>query len=56
MNMTQLTARIEAALTSGKIDQETAHRANKAIRESHRYGSKMSPKHRDSILTHRFGI
>ncbi len=56
MNMIELTQRIQAALTSGKIDQETAIKANAAIREAKRYGNTMTPKARDSILTTRFGI
>lgn len=56
MNMVELTNRIQMALEAGKIDQATAQRANSAIREAKRYGSTMTPKARDSILTNRFGI
>jgi len=56
MNMTQLDARIQQAFRDNKISLSDAERAHAAIRESHRYGNKMTPKARDSILTHRFGI
>ena len=62
MNMTQLRtmsaldARIQQAFRDNKISFSDAERAHAAIRESHRYGNKMTAKSRDSILTHRFGI
>lgn len=56
MNMSALKDRIVIAHKNGVIDAATAHKAMAAIHESHRYGTKMTPKARDSILTHRFGI
>lgn len=56
MKMSDLINRIVLAHKNGNIDAETAKRAHAAIHEPTRYGSKMTPKHRDSILTHRFGI
>ena len=56
MNLTDLKARIEAAFKAGKMDAETTQRAYAAIHAPTRYGQRMTPAHRDSILTHRFGI
>lgn len=60
--MTNLNARIEAALATGltkdgfAFTAEDAQKAHKAIREPMIYGNNMTPRRRDSILTHRFGI
>lgn len=62
MNMTDLKARIEAAYKAGvakdgsPFTADHAQRAHQAIYAPTRYGKKMTPRDRDSILTHRFGI
>lgn len=56
MNMTDLKARIEAAYKTGTLDAEATQRAYAAIYAPTRYGKKMTPRDRDCILTHRFGI
>lgn len=62
MNMTQLKARIEAALLKGITNDgevftaERAQLAYKAIYEKSYYGNAMTPSTRDRLLTNRFGI
>lgn len=56
MDMITLVARINKALEEGKINQTIAEQAQAAIRAPKRMGATMTPAHRDSILTHRFGI
>lgn len=56
MNMTDLKARIEAAYKAGTLDAQRTQMAYAAITAPKHYGSSMTPKARDSILTNRFGI
>ncbi|KAF1011083.1 MAG: hypothetical protein E5299_01504 [Burkholderia gladioli] len=56
MNVTTASALIAAALAAGRIDLDTAKRANIAIRERSYYGNSMTGEHRDRIVRLRFGI
>ena len=62
MNMTELKARIQSAVATGKtldgmvFTAEDGQKAIAAISQSKHYGNTMTPKFRDSILTNRFGI
>jgi hypothetical protein len=56
MTITQASALICAALTSGQIDIATARRAQDAIRVSSYYGNRMTAATRASMLANRFGI
>lgn len=56
MNITTASVLIAAALADGRIDIETAKRANIAIREPSYYGNRMTNEHRARIIRLRFGI
>jgi hypothetical protein len=56
MTITQAAALIAQALESGRIDRETATRAQDAIRASSYAGYRMTAADRARIITLRFGI
>ena len=56
MNITEASAVIAAAFNSGSINNETAVRAQVAIRERSYYGNRMTNEDRERIVRVRFGI
>jgi hypothetical protein len=56
MNITEASAVIAAAFSSGSINNETAVRAQVAIRERSYYGNRMTNEDRERIVRVRFGI
>lgn len=56
MTITQARAIITAAHSDGRIDAETAQRAQAAITAKLYYGCAMTPRARASIIANRFGL
>jgi len=56
MNMSQLKARVEAALKAGILSNEQAVAAYAALSSKTHYGASASNATRDRMLTNRFGV
>lgn len=56
MTIFEASAEIAQALASGRIDAQTAERAQRQIRERSYYGNRMTADRRAAIVRLRFGI